>query len=72
MLDKIPQAMQVLARALAQRAGRQPDDLTVRAVAGAVVGAAVAVSAAVTDDAGADLPALIDQAIAHLEPCLAL
>jgi len=72
MLDQIPQAMQVLARAMAQRAGRQPDDLTVRAVAGAVVGAAVAVSAAVTDDAGADLPALIDQAIAHLEPCLAL
>lgn len=72
MLDQIAQAMQLLARAMAERAGRRHDDFTVRTVAGAVVGAAIAVSAAVTDDPGADLPALIDRAIAHLEPGLCL
>jgi MFS transporter, DHA2 family, multidrug resistance protein len=72
MLDQIAQAMQLLARAMAERVGRRPDDFTVRTVAGAVVGAAMAVSAAVTDDPEADLPALIDRAIAHLEPGLAL
>jgi MFS transporter, DHA2 family, multidrug resistance protein len=72
MLDQISQAMQLLARAMAERAGRRPDDFAVRTVAGAIVGAAMAVAAAVTDDADADLPALIDRAIAQLEPGLAL
>jgi MFS transporter, DHA2 family, multidrug resistance protein len=72
MLDQISQAMQLLARAMAERAGRRPDDFTARTVAGAVVGAAIAVSAALTDNPDADLPALIDQAIAHLEPGLTL
>jgi len=72
MLDQISQAMKLLARAMAERAGRRPDDFTVRTVAGAIVGAAMAVSTAVTDDLDADLPALIDQAIAHLEPGLTL
>lgn len=72
MLDQLSQAMQLLARAMAERAGRSPDDFTVRTVAGAVVGAAMAAGAAVTDNPDADLPALIDQAIAHLEPGLTL
>jgi MftR C-terminal domain len=72
MLDQISQAMQLLARAVAERAGRRPDDFTVRTVTGAIVGAAVAASAAITDDPDADIPALIDQAIAHLEPGLTL
>jgi len=72
MLDQVSQAMQLLARAMAERGGRRPDDFTVRTVAGAVVGAAMAVSAAVTEDPDADLPALIDQALAHLEPGLTL
>lgn len=72
MLDQISQAMQLLAHAMAERAGRRPDDFTVRTVAGAIVGAAMAVSAAVADDPAADLPALIDQAIAHLESGLSL
>jgi hypothetical protein len=37
-----------------------------------LVGAAMVVSAAVADDPDADLPALIDQTIAHLEPGLTL
>jgi EmrB/QacA subfamily drug resistance transporter len=72
MLDQISQAMQLLANAMADRAGRRPDDLAVRTVAGAIVGAAVAVSTVLGDDPDADLPALIDQAIAQLEPGLAL
>jgi MFS transporter, DHA2 family, multidrug resistance protein len=72
MLDQISQAMQLLARAMAERAGRRPDDFAVRTVAGAIVGAAMAVSAAITDDPDADLATLIDQAIAQLEPGLAL
>jgi hypothetical protein len=72
MLDQISQAMQLLARAMAERAGRRPDDFTIRTVAGAVVGAATAASAAVNDDPDTDLPALIDRAIAHLEPGLTL
>lgn len=72
MLDQVSQAMQLLARAMAERAGRRPDDFTVRTVAGAIVGAAIAVSAAVTDDPDADLATLIDRAITHLEPGLAL
>ena len=72
MLDQISQAMRLLAGAMAERAGRRPDDLTIRTVAGAVVGAAVAVATTITEDPDADIPALIDQAIAHLEPGLAL
>jgi AcrR family transcriptional regulator len=72
MLDQVSQAMQLLTRVMAERAGRRPDDFTVRTVAGAIVGAAMAVSATVADDQDADLPTLIDQAIAHLEPGLML
>jgi MFS transporter, DHA2 family, multidrug resistance protein len=72
MLDQLSQAMQLLARAMAERTGRRPDDFTIRTVAGAVVGAAMAAGAALTDDPDADLAALIDQAIAHLEPGLTL
>jgi hypothetical protein len=70
VLDQVSRGVQVLATAMAERAGRQPDDLTVRTVAGAIVGAAMVVSTSLTDDPDADLGALIDQAIAHLEPGL--
>jgi MFS transporter, DHA2 family, multidrug resistance protein len=72
MLDQISQAVQLLARAMAERAGRRADDFAVRTVTGAIVGAVVAVSAAITDDPDADIATLIDQAIARLEPGLAL
>ena len=72
MLDQFSQAMQLLADAIAERAGRQPDDFAVRTVAGAVIGAMIAVLAAMADDPAADLAALIDKAIAHLESGLSL
>ncbi len=72
MLDQVSQAMRLLGRAMAERAGRRPDDFAVRTVTGAIVGAVIAVSAAITDDPDADIAALIDRAIAQLEPGLAL
>ncbi len=72
MLDQVSQAMRLLGRAMAERAGRRPDDFAVRTVTGAIVGAVMAVSVAITDDPDADIAALIDRAIAQLEPGLAL
>jgi AcrR family transcriptional regulator len=72
MLDQFAKAMQLLAGAMAERAGRRPDDFAVRTVAGAVVGAMMAVLAAMADDPDADLASLIDKAIAHLEAGLSL
>ena len=72
MLDQFAKAMQLLADAMAERSGRRPDDFAVRTVAGAVVGAMMAVLAAMADDPDADLASLIDQAIAHLEAGLSL
>jgi AcrR family transcriptional regulator len=72
MLDQFASAMQLLSEAVAERAGRRADDFAVRTLAGAVVGAAMAVLFAMADDPGADLAALLDEAIAHLEAGLAL
>ena len=72
MLDRFSKAMLLLSEAVAERAGRRPDDFAVRTVAGSVVGAMMAVLAAMTDDTGADLPALVDEAVAHLESGLSL
>ena len=67
MLDQFASAMKLLETVLAERAGRPPEDLAVRALAGAVVGVAMAVMLAVFEDPTADLAALLDQAMAHLE-----
>jgi hypothetical protein len=49
-----------------------PDDFRVRSVAGAIVGAAMAVLPAMNDDPGADLAELTDTALMHLESGLTL
>ena len=67
MIDQLAQAMQLLAGLVAERTGRPADDLGVRTLAGAVLGACIAVMLALDDDPAADLPTLLDQAIAHLE-----
>lgn len=72
MLDQFSQAMQLLADAIAARAGRPPDDFAVRTVAGAVIGVMIAVLTALADDPTADLGTLIDACIAHLETGLTL
>jgi AcrR family transcriptional regulator len=72
MLDQFVSAMLLLVVVLAERTGRRPDDMAVRTLAGAVVGAAMAVMFAVLDDEGADLADLIDESMARLETGLEL
>lgn len=72
MLDQFSQAMQLLADAIAERAGRRPDDFAVRTIAGAVIGAMIAVLAAIAEDPASDLATLIDAAIEQLESGLSL
>jgi AcrR family transcriptional regulator len=72
MLDQFVQATQLIAHAVAERTGRRGDDLAVRTLAGAVVGAAMAVMFAMADDPAADMTTLLDDALAHLETGLAL
>lgn len=72
MLDQFSAAMQLLADAIADRAGRPHDDFAVRTLAGAIIGVMIAVLAALADEPTADLADLIDQGIAHLETGLVL
>ncbi len=72
MLDQFADAMQLLADTVAERTGQPADSLAVRTLAGAVVGAAMAVMLALSEDADADMAALLDQALAHLETGFAL
>ena len=72
MLDQFASAMGLLAEELAERAGRDRDDIAVRALAGAVVGVAVAVMFVMVDDPTANLAALLDEAMANLEAGLGL
>jgi AcrR family transcriptional regulator len=72
MLDQFGQAMGLLADVLAERSGRRADDMAVRALAGAVVGAAMAVMFAMLDDPTADMSLLFDDAMQHLEDGLRL
>jgi AcrR family transcriptional regulator len=72
MLDQFASAMRLLAVVLAERTGRQPEDTAVLALAGAVVGAVVAVTLAMGDDPSVNFAALLDEAMAHLETGLEL
>ncbi|MGH7918958.1 MAG: TetR family transcriptional regulator [Candidatus Dormibacteraceae bacterium] len=67
MLDQFFQATRMLAEAVAERAGRDPSDFAVRTVAGALVGALMAVLLTMAEDPGAELAPLADRAIAQLE-----
>jgi AcrR family transcriptional regulator len=62
----------VLGDAVAERAGRRPDDLAVRAVVGAVIGVWMAAVYSAVDDPSADILTLMDEAMAHLEAGLPL
>lgn len=72
MLDQVAGAMRLMCEALAERTGRSADDLRVRTLVGAVLGAMVAATFAVADTPAADYGSLIDQALAHLESGLPL
>ena len=66
-LDQAVVMLRLLAEVIAERAGRAPDDLAVLALAGAVIGAAIAALAASVDDPDVDLIPLVDAAIGELE-----
>lgn len=62
----------MLAEAVAERSGRRPDDPTVRAVAGAMVGVGLSAMFAATEDSDADVVSLLDEGLARLEDGLPL
>jgi AcrR family transcriptional regulator len=72
MIDQLTQAIGLIAAYVAERTHRSPDDVGVRTLAGAVVGAMIAVTFAAVEDPAADLPTLVDRALAELEGGLAL
>ena len=66
-VDRIGGPMGLLAGAVAERAGRRPDDPAVRALAGAMVGVGLSVMFAAAEDPDADIVSLIDEGLAQLE-----
>jgi hypothetical protein len=67
LFDQIRGPMRILAEAVAERTRRQPDDLAVRALAGAVIGVGLSAMFAAADDPDADIISLIDTMMAQLE-----
>jgi AcrR family transcriptional regulator len=65
-------ALQMLGELVAERAGLPPEDLGVRAFAGALIGIAMAVVEPTLQDPAADYLALFDEAIARLRGGLRL
>ncbi|HSX06729.1 MAG TPA: TetR family transcriptional regulator [Candidatus Saccharimonadia bacterium] len=72
ILDQITDTIQLLVEPLAKRSGRSTDDFAVLTVAGAIMGACVAVIGVMKEDPNADLAALVDKALAQLEAGLVL
>jgi AcrR family transcriptional regulator len=72
-LDNFLGTITLISTAVAARTGRDPRDVEVRSLAGAVVGAAIGVLELWLDSDGTgDIAELIDQALAHLEAGLPL
>jgi len=71
-VDEFTRTIDVVACALATRAGRDPDDFAARNVAGAIVGVIMAATVRRPGQGPADMFAQIDAALAHLEAGLPL
>ena len=67
MLDQFASAMELLSTVVAERTGRASNDLQVRTLAGAVLGAAMAAMFAMAEDADDDLATKLDDSMACLE-----
>jgi len=67
MFDQFAQGIQLLADTLAERTGLPRDDLAIRTLAGAVVGAMMAVTFTIPDNPDTNIGALLDEALTHLE-----
>jgi AcrR family transcriptional regulator len=72
MLDQLGSSMGLLSEVIAERSGRTADDLAVRTLAGAVVGAIMAAMFAIIDDPQADFATMVDEVMGRLEEGLAL
>ena len=71
-LDQFADTFRLLSQVVAERSGLPADDLGVRAVAGAVIGVAMAAMLAITEDPATDLVAMMDAVMAKLEDGLPL
>jgi AcrR family transcriptional regulator len=71
-LDAAVAMVRMLAEVIAERTGRKPDDLEVLALAGAVIGAAIAAFAASADDPDAELFERVDETLRALETSIRL
>jgi AcrR family transcriptional regulator len=72
LLEQLVSTMELLRQVLAERTGRQPDELALRTLAGAVMGVTMAVMVAFGDDPTANIGTLLDDALGHLEAGLVL
>jgi AcrR family transcriptional regulator len=72
ILEEFIRTIQMIAEAVAERAGRRPDDFAVRAFAGALIGVAMSTMVAAIDDPTADYWELLDVALTQLEAGLPL
>jgi AcrR family transcriptional regulator len=72
LFEQLVSTMELLRQVVAERTGRQPDDLAVRSLAGAVIGVSMAVMVALGDDPTANIGVLLDEAMGHLEAGLDL
>lgn len=75
-LDEFGRAIEVMAEAMAKRAGRSPDDLAIRALAGAIIGVIMSVTMPWTgwskEQVNTDMFERIDAGLAQLERGLPL
>jgi len=72
MLAQLAEMVQMIAVALAERVGRDPEDFEVRNFAGALIGMSLGLAPISVDGLGPDYLALFDRALAHLEAGLPL
>jgi AcrR family transcriptional regulator len=67
LLDEFVRSGGLAAELIARRLGRDPADLAIRTLAGAVVGVGLAMMVITIDDPDADIVALMDAGLARLE-----
>jgi AcrR family transcriptional regulator len=72
MLDEFARNLDLLAEVVAERVGRQADELAVRTLAGAVIGVGIAAWSTAGDHTMTDYIALMDASLAQLEAGLPL
>jgi AcrR family transcriptional regulator len=71
-IDEFARTIEVIATATARRVGRDPDDLKVRNLAGAMIGVIMAATMPWAEQPSTDMLGRIDAALAHLEAGLPL